>query len=66
MGGDGPDKYALKRSSPARGKGLVQGWMADELDIRQDPAFPRLRDGKVDVGCYQCWLNPIGFWFSVQ
>ena len=66
VGGDGPDKYALKRSSPARGKGLVQDWMADELDIRQDPAFPRLRDGKVDVGCYQCWLNPIGFWFSVQ
>lgn len=20
----------------------------------------RLRDGKLDLGCYQCWLDPIG------
>ena len=60
------DAYALKRSSPAVGKGLVQDWMADALDIRQDAAFPRLRDGKVDIGCYQCWLNPIGLYFSIR
>ena len=60
------DAYALKRNSPAVGKGLVQVWMADALDIRADEAFPRLRDGAVDIGCYQCWLDPIGFSFSIR
>ena len=59
------DSYALKRSSPAVGQGLVQDWMTDATDIRQDPACPRLRDGKVDIGCYQCWLDPVGFLFSI-
>ena len=60
------DAYALKRSSPAIGKGLIQDWMTDVTDIRQDPACPRLRDGKVDIGCYQCWLDPVGMWFSIR
>ena len=54
------DSYALKRSSPAREKGLVQDWMADALDVRNDENYPRLRDGKVDIGCYECWLDPAG------
>ena len=62
----GPDWYALKWSSPARGKGVVQDWMADSTDIRGDAAFPRLRDGAVDIGCYQCWLDPIGLKFSIK
>ena len=45
---------------------MVQDWMADALDIRQDAAFPRLRDGLVDIGCYQCWLDPIGLTFSIR
>ena len=64
--GEGRDRYALRYSSPARGKGLVQDWMADATDIREDPACPRLRDGKVDIGCYQCWLDPVGFSFSIR
>ena len=64
--GNGRDYYALKYFSPARGKGLVMDWMTDALDIREDPAFPRLRDGKVDIGCYQCWLDPVGLWFSIR
>ena len=64
--GEGRDRYALRYSSPARGKGLVQDWMTGALDIRQDPACPRLRDGAVDIGCYQCWLDPVGFTFSVR
>ncbi len=60
------DAYALKRTSPAVGKGLVQDWMVDALDIRNDEAYPRLKDGKVDIGCYQCWLEPIGFKFSIK
>ena len=54
------DSYALKTSSPAVGKGLVQDWMADALDIRSDARYPRLRDGLVDIGCYECWLDPVG------
>ena len=59
------DQYALKHSSPARGKGLVQDWMTSVNDIRGE-GFGRLRDEKgvgawaVDIGCYQCWLDPVG------
>ena len=66
VGRNGPDRYALKYSSPARGKGLVQNWMTNALDIRQDSACPRLRNGAVDIGCYQCWLDPVGLWFSIR
>lgn len=52
--------YALGRNSPARDRGAVHDWMADATDLRCDPAFPRLRDGKVDIGCYQCWLTSPG------
>ena len=58
--------YSLKLSSPAVAKGLVQPWMADAYDIRgaiDDGGkyrYLRLRDGKVDIGCYQCWLDPVG------
>ena len=54
------DSYALKRGSPAREKGLVQDWMTGALDIRNDESYPRLREGKVDIGCYECWLDPAG------
>ena len=46
--------------SIARGKGLLQGWMTGALDVRNDERYPRLRDGKVDIGCYQCWADPVG------
>ena len=55
--------YSLKLSSPAVGKGFVQPWMADAYDIRglaDDGKYRRLRDGHVDIGCYQCWLDPVG------
>ena len=37
-----------------------QDWMVDACDIRRDDRYARLRDGKVDIGCYQCWLEPAG------
>jgi len=61
--GKDPEPYALKRSSPLRGWGLVLDWMADGTDLAGNP---RLRDGKVDVGCYQCWLDPVGAVFSIR
>jgi hypothetical protein len=42
------------------GKGLVQDWMSASTDIRSDAAYSRLRDGMVDIGCYQCHLIPAG------
>ena len=60
------DPYALSYGSPARQRGLVQDWMTGTLDIRHDPAFPRLRDGKVDIGCYACWLDPKGLSVTIR
>ena len=40
--------------------GVVEDWMATATDIR-GAGFPRLRDGKVNIGCYQCWDPILGF-----
>ena len=61
--GKDSDPYSLKRSSPLRGWGLLLDWMADGTDLAGNP---RLRDGAVDIGCYQCWLDPIGTTFSIR
>jgi hypothetical protein len=55
------DPYALTLKSPCVRDyhGQVQEWMATATDIRGE-GFPRLRDGRVDIGCYQCWLCPLG------
>ena len=58
VGGNGAGRYEPGFASPARGAGVVQDWMADATDVRGDAAFPRLRDGVVDIGCYQGWLDP--------
>lgn len=49
--------YALKRSAYGVKKmhGLVADWMTDATDIRGE-GFARLREGVVDIGCYQCWI----------
>ncbi len=62
MGEEDPENpFALSRRSPAVAKaGLVEDWMATTTDIRGE-GFPRLRDGKVDIGCYQCWEAIPGF-----
>lgn len=52
--------YSLKHSSPVRGLGELLGWTAGDVDIRNITSYPRMREGKVDLGCYQCWLNPFG------
>lgn len=60
------DPYSLLRKSPACGYGLVQDWMASATDIRRDAAYPRLREGKVDAGCYQCWIPASGLLMLVR
>lgn len=44
--------YQLKRRSPYVGAGFVETWMETATDLAGNP---RLRDGKVDIGCYQNW-----------
>ena len=70
---DPENPYAITRKSPAfhenSAKYGVAGdaaiWSATDTDFRGD-GFLRLRDGKVDIGCYQCWLNPNGMVFSFR
>ena len=64
-GEDAENPYALKTSSPLHNRGKVLGWMATANDIRGD-GFARLRDGMVDIGCYQCWLRLPGFCISYR
>jgi hypothetical protein len=43
--------------------------MASAYDIRyleDGGRYLRIRDGKVDLGCYQCWLDPVGLSVSVR
>ena len=64
MGARDPEHpYSPRLHSPLVGAGLVMDWMADAMDLVGNP---RLRDGKVDIGCYECWLNPMGFSFSIR
>lgn len=60
------DNYALARkANKARNTGLVEDWMTGAFDIRGE-GYPRLRDNKVDVGCYQCWLPDPGLLLIVR
>ena len=54
--GEGDCFYTPKLTSPLRGWGLMLDWMTeDATDIAGNP---RVREGKVDIGAYQCWLKP--------
>ncbi len=62
---DALNPYALRNRSSAIDIGEVSSWMADATDIR-GAGYPRLREGKVDIGCYQCWLKPRGTYLTFQ
>ena len=53
----GVDKYSLLLSSPVLGMGDASMFGADDLDLAGNL---RLRNGKLDPGCFQCWLNIVG------
>ena len=61
--GNGAHPYAPRLRSPLRAYGMVLDWMADATDFVGNS---RLRDGKVDVGCYECWIEPKSFVVSFQ
>jgi hypothetical protein len=62
---DAAHPFEPKRNSPLRGIGMREDWMVNETDIRGE-GYPRLRDGLVDIGCYQCWIQPKGVVISVR
>lgn len=49
--------------SPLCGNGDPSMWTAESVDLAGNL---RLRDGKVDIGCYQCWLRAPGFILVVR
>ena len=50
--------WALAHNSPLLGKGSALEWPEGATDLA---GRLRVKDGKVDIGCYQCWLMPPGF-----
>lgn len=67
--GSGAYPYEPKWSSPLVGRGMLMDWMTAAYDIRGDISagkYRRLRDGKVDIGCYQSWLEPTGLVVLLQ
>ena len=50
----GVHKYALRPESPAIGMGDASMFAATDLDYAGNL---RLRDGRLDPGCFECWLN---------
>ena len=49
--------WSLLPKSPIIGKGDASIWTAEDVDL---VGKLRLKDGKVDPGCYQCWLREPG------
>jgi hypothetical protein len=49
--------WSLLSKSPLIGKGDALDFSASDLDLA---GKLRLKDGNLDPGCYQCWLNPEG------
>lgn len=60
--------YSLGFASPLLGLGQVEPWMAHAFDLRgvdDCGRYRRLRDGKVDLGCYQ-WWSMTGMTISIR
>ena len=61
--------FSLWYTSPLCGRGKVEDWMSSAYDIRGDAdggKYLRLRDGKCDIGCYQCWEKIPGITISLK
>lgn len=60
--------YSLGWTSPLLGLGKTDEWMTDACDLRGDEdggRYRRLRDGRVDLGCYQ-WWSMAGMTISIR
>ena len=59
----GVDKYSLRPESPVLGMGDASMFAATDTDLVGNL---RLRNGKLDPGCFQCWLNILGTYLIVR
>ena len=69
LAGDSDHPFSLKRTSALRGRGRPLDWMNDAYDLRgdaDDGKYRRLRDGAVDIGCYQCWIDPVSLRITIR
>lgn len=55
--------WELSPKSPLLGQGDPLDFTDADLDLA---GRSRIREGKVDPGCYQCWLNPPGLMMIVR
>ena len=55
--------WSLLPNSQLIGKGDASIWTAEDVDLT---GKFRLRDGKVDIGCYECWLREPGMMIFVR
>lgn len=59
----GPDnkwnapRYSIRHSSKARDAGAEVDWPEGAVDLAGNP---RVNGPAVDIGCYECWLEPSG------
>ena len=59
----GVDKYSLRAESPVLGMGDASMFAATDTDLANNL---RLRDGRLDPGCFQCWLNILGTYLIMR
>ena len=53
----GMPPYSIRRLSKARNAGEALTWHLGAVDLAGDV---RVFDGRVDIGCYECFANPAG------
>ena len=56
-------EWSLSLRSKIFGSGNASIWTDLDVDLA---GKPRLRDGMVDPGCFQCWLRPLGMMIFVR
>ncbi len=66
--GTGEYPYTPKRKSPLIGYGQVLDWMREDgsVDLAGNPMLKPEETTAVDVGAYQCWIQPLGIILIVR
>ena len=61
--GAATNNYRLRKESPCLNAGINLAWMIGALDLDGDP---RIKNGLVDMGAYECLLLPKGTVFLLR
>ena len=57
----GVPKYTPRRSSALVGRGDASMYSAADVDLAGNLRLRADAGNELDIGCYQCWLEPKGF-----